>query len=255
MERRSQTQTACSTPTLDARTGTDLITARWASRIHFGRTCTALAAFGALVLGCASTQSGPTADSPRGPRPVTSRLASAALVPDVVSSAAVAPAPEPAAPAYPPCSTVAPQGIACRGTLDGVRGCRYQAERKCGTDNSKILCLDSTGPSEQVTVRYECKTHVAQQRRARKSSMGLCGSDRDCAAGPGWEEVCFSTLISPTPTHGQCGDLRQGVQGEDRSIASATVTEPMCSDAKPCGSGERCIRLLSSRTNVCVTMQ
>jgi hypothetical protein len=220
------------------------------------KACALFAALVSLAWGCASTQSASNADSPTvGPSAVTPSVAPSSLVPDVVTSASVAAFSDPTPSEYPSCSTLASSGVSCSGTLGGVRGCRYQAGRRCGPDNYRILCLDSVGSDDRVSVQYECKSPVEHRRRARKSPMGLCACDRDCAAGPGWEEVCFSTVIAPTPTHGQCGDLRQGVLGEDRSIASAAVAEPMCSAASPCGSGETCIRLLSSRTNVCVTMQ
>ena len=189
------------------------------------------------------------------------RVASPAVTPGPMSPteprAATAPpaATRRADASLPACSQVTAQGTSCSGTLDGVRGCRYLAERKCGEDNYRILCLDRWGADDSVSIRYVCTTPVVSERRARKNSMGLCSSDRDCAAGPGWEEVCFSTVVGSRPTQGQCGDLRLGVFGNDHSVASNVLSEPVCSSQNPCSSGETCIRLLSARTNVCVTMQ
>lgn len=157
----------------------------------------------------------------------------------------------------PSCSTAREAGISCTGAADGLRGCRDLAERRCGKNNYRVVCADSQGQGSYVSMKYACvqKQAVAEAHRARKVSTGLCSSDADCAAGPGWEEVCFSTVLAPMPTAGQCGDLRQVVAGNAESVASNATSEQKCTATKPCGNGETCIRLLSTRSNVCVMMQ
>ena len=153
----------------------------------------------------------------------------------------------------PPCSDIRETGIPCSGVVDGLGGCRDLAERRCGRNNYRILCVDRQESEGLVALKYACveMEGVTESHRARKASTGLCHSDADCAAGPGWQEVCFSTVVDATPTAGQCGDLRQVVAGNPRSVASDVDSEQKCTATKPCKNGETCIRLLSAHRNVC----
>ena len=157
----------------------------------------------------------------------------------------------------PSCAEVGQAGISCSGVVDGLGGCRDLAQRRCGRENYRILCVDRQEPDGLFALKYLCiaKGAVAGAHRARKASTGLCHSDADCAAGPGWQEVCFSTVLESMPTAGQCGDLRQVVAGDARSVSSDVDSEQKCTASRPCENGETCIRLLSAGRNVCVRMR